>query len=102
METEIMKFLKVDKKYFNNKLKPLEILIVAQVEEFNQNGCKCYLTNQQFADMLNVGTATVARTIDSLVNSGYLIRNTQVITDNGQASRMRYLSVANFKKSFAF
>ena len=52
--------------------------------------------------MLNVGTATVARTIDSLVDSGYLIRNTQVITDNGQASRMRYLSVANFKKSFAF
>ena len=41
METEIMKFLKVDKKYFNNKLKPLEILIVAKVEEFNQNGCKC-------------------------------------------------------------
>ena len=100
MENRTMKFLKVDKKYFNNKLKPLEILIVAQVEEFNQNGRKCYLTNQQFAEMFSVGTATVARTIDSLVNSGYLIRNTQVITDNGQASRMRYLSVANFKQDF--
>ena len=93
-----MKFLKVDKKYFNNNLKPLEILIVAQIEEFNQNDRKCYLTNQQFAEMFNVGTATVARTIDSLVKSGYLIRNTQLITDNGQASRMRYLSVASFNK----
>lgn len=93
-----MKFLKVDKKYFNNNLKPLEILIVAQIEEFNQNGRDCYLTNQQFAEMFSVGTATVARTIDSLVKSGYLIRHTQLITNNGQASRMRYLSVAGFKK----
>lgn len=100
MENRTMKFLKVDKKYFNNNLKPLEILIVAQVEEFNQNGRKCYLTNQQFAEMFNVGTATVARTIDSLVNAGYLIRNTQVITDNGQASRTRYLSVVNCKQEF--
>ena len=95
-------FLAVNKQYLHIGLKSIEILLIAQIEEFERNNCKCYLTNKQFADMLNVGTATVARTIDSLVDSGYLIRNTQVITDNGQASRMRYLSVANFKKSFAF
>ena len=102
MENRIMEnFLKVDKKYFNNNLKPLEILIVAQVEEFNRNNRACYLTNKQFAEMFCVGTATVARTIDSLVELGYLKRCTQLINDNGQASRVRHLSVPSFgKKAF--
>lgn len=92
-------FLRVNKKYFNNKLKPLEILIISQVEEFNRNNRDCYLTNKQFAEMFCVGTATVARTIDSLVESGYLKRSTQLITDNGQASRQRKLSVVHISRT---
>lgn len=92
-------FLRVNKKHFNNKLKPLEILIVSQVEEFNRNNRDCYLTNKQFAEMFCVGVATVARTIDSLVESGYLKRSTQLINDNGQASRQRKLSVVHLTKN---
>jgi DNA-binding MarR family transcriptional regulator len=88
------KFLKVNKKYFNSNLKPLEILILSQIEEFINNGCECYLTNKQFAEMFNTGTATVARTIDSLVESGYIIRKTKVISTRGQASKMRQLLLA--------
>lgn len=91
-------FLKVNKNYFNGKLKPLEILILSQIEEFNRNNRDCYLTNKQFAEMFCVGTATVARTIDSLVESGYLKRTTQVINDNGQASRQRKLIVAHITR----
>ena len=94
-------FLRVNKKYFNSNLKPLEILILSQVEEFNRNNRDCYLTNKQFAEMFCVGTATVARTIDSLVEQGYLKRATQLINDNGQASRQRKLSVVHiYRQAF--
>ncbi len=97
------KFLKVNKKYLNSNLKPLEILILSQIEEFINNGCDCYLTNKQFADMFNAGTATVARTIDSLVESGYIIRQTKVISNRGQASKMRQLLLVNpVKKQFTW
>jgi DNA-binding MarR family transcriptional regulator len=102
MEKRIMeKFLKVNKKYLNSNLKPLEILILSQIEEFINNGRDCYITNKQFAEMFNAGTATVARAIDSLVESGYITRNTTIISTRGQASKMRKLSLANsVKKQF--
>lgn len=97
------KFLKVNKKYLNSNLKPLEILILSQIEEFINNGRECYLTNKQFAEMFNAGTATVARTIDSLVEAGYIIRQTKVISNHGQASKMRHLLLVNpTKKQFTW
>jgi DNA-binding Lrp family transcriptional regulator len=85
----------------NSNLKPLEILILSQIEEFINNGRECYLTNKQFAEMFNAGTATVARTIDSLVEAGYITRKTTVISNHGQASKMRYLLLVNpVKKEF--
>ena len=39
-------FLAIDKRYFKLGLKSIDILILAQVDEFNRNGYECYVTNQ--------------------------------------------------------
>ena len=35
------KFLAIDKKYFNKEFKSIELLIIAQIEEFERNNCEC-------------------------------------------------------------
>ncbi len=82
-------FLKVNKNYFNKKLKPLDILILSQVEEFNKNNRDCYLTNAQFAEMFCVTEPTVDSSLNKLEKAGYIKRITSVVTDKGCASRMR-------------
>ena len=91
-------FLKVNKNHFNKKLKPLEILILSQVEEFNRNNCKCYLTNKQFAKMFSVSEPTIDSAIDKLEKLGYLKRITNVVNNNGCASRTRELIALSIKK----
>lgn len=96
-----MKFLKVDKKYFNNNLKPLEILILSQIEEFISNGRDCYVTNKQFAAMFNVTEPTVDKALDRLEQLNYIRRMTNFISNRGQASKMRQLVLVNpVKKDF--
>ena len=90
-----MKFLKVDKKYFNNNLKPLEILILSQIEEFITNGRDCYVTNKQFAQMFNVTEPTVDKALDRLEQLNYIRRLTNFISNRGQASKMRQLTLVN-------
>lgn len=88
-------FLKVSKKYFNNNLKPLEILILSQIEEFINNGRECYLTNKQFAQMFSVTEPTVDKALDRLEQLNYIKRMTNFISNRGQASKMRQLMLVN-------
>ena len=88
-------FLKVSKKYFNNNLKPLEILILSQIEEFITNGRDCYVTNKQFAQMFNVTEPTVDKALDRLEQLNYIRRMTNFISNRGQASKMRQLMLVN-------
>jgi DNA-binding MarR family transcriptional regulator len=88
-------FLKVSKKYFNNNLKPLEILILSQIEEFINNGRECYLTNKQFAQMFSVTEPTVDKALDRLEQLNYIRRMTNFISNRGQASKMRQLMLVN-------
>ena len=46
------KFLAVNKDYFGLGLKSLDLLIIAQVDEFQRNKCPCYVTNDQFSAIL--------------------------------------------------
>jgi DNA-binding MarR family transcriptional regulator len=88
-------FLKVNKKYFNNKLKPLEILILSQIEEFNNNNCECYLTNKQLAGLFGVNIATVARTLTDLEEANYIKRFTRTVNNKGYVSKERVLALVN-------
>ena len=95
-------FLKLDKSHFNKGLKPLELLILAQVEEFIRNGCECYLTNQQFAEMFSVTQPTVDAAIKRLEELNYIIRDTKVTAGNSRANRVRKLLLVNPPKKRVF
>lgn len=91
-------FLKVNKAYFGNDFKPLEILIMSQIDEYLRNGQECYVTNEQFATYFGVGTSTVKRTLDGLEEKGYIKRNTELCNDRGQASRKRTITHGDKRK----
>lgn len=83
-------FLAIDKNLLGKGLQPIDILILAQIQEFERsNGC--YATNQQFADWFGVSTKTVERTLDRLEELKYIDRDTKTIGDNGQKSKQRKL-----------
>lgn len=95
-------FLKLDKSHFKKGLKPLELLILAQVEEFIRNGCECYLTNQQFAEMFSVTQPTVDAAIKRLEELNYIRRDTKVTAGNSRANRVRKLLLVNPPKKRVF
>ena len=66
-------FLKVNKDLFKLGLNPTEILVLAQIMEFDTNNKICYMTNEQFAAMLNVSERTISRALnDTLHPKGYI------------------------------
>jgi DNA-binding MarR family transcriptional regulator len=70
-------------------------LILAQVEEFVRNGCECYVTNQQFAEMFSVTQPTVDAAIKRLEELNYIRRDTKVTAGNNRANRVRKLLLVN-------
>lgn len=87
-------FLQISKTHFGSGLKPLELLILSQVEEFVRNGCECYVTNQQFAESFNVSLSAVKNAIGQLEELGYIQRVTKVVSGNARANRVRRLILA--------
>lgn len=66
-------FLKLNKDLFKLGLNPTELIILAQIMEFDTNGMICYMTNEQFAAMLTVSERTVSRALnDTLQAKGYI------------------------------
>lgn len=88
-------FLKVNKDHFGSGLKPLELLILSQIEEFIRNGCECYVTNQQFAEAFSVSLSAVKAAIDRLEELGYIQRVTKVESGHARANRVRRLILKN-------
>jgi len=84
-------FLKNDKNNFSKGLKPLELLILAQVEEFDRNEKECYMTNKQFADLFSVTQPTVDKALERLEELKLIKRVTQTVTDRGRANKVRKL-----------
>ena len=85
-------FLAVDKAYFGNGLKPIEILILSQIDEYINNGMECYVTDEQFALYFGVTTRTISNTMNALEEKGYIKRNTELCRDRGQSSRKRTIT----------
>jgi DNA-binding MarR family transcriptional regulator len=92
-------FLMIDKNHFNKGLKPLELLILAQVEEFNRNHCECYITNQQFAEAFSVTQPTVDKALERLEKLKYIKRVTKVVSGNGRANKMRIITLIKSPKN---
>lgn len=88
-------YLIVSKEHFNKGLKPLEILILAQVTEFVRNDCECYVTNQQFAEAFSVTQPTVDKALDKLEKLNYIRRVTKVVSGYGRANKMRVIQLIN-------
>lgn len=88
------KFLAIDKKYFNREFKSIELLIIAQIEEFERNNCECYITNEQFSDMFGESISTIKRALSSLETKGIIKRKTSTVSNNGQKSKQRILSIS--------
>lgn len=86
-------FLAVNKQYLHIGLKSIEILLIAQIEEFERNNCKCYLTNKQFADIFGESESTIKRALNKLEQLNFIKRSTSVINGNGKSNRQRILSM---------
>ena len=92
-------FLAIDKRYFKLGLKSIDILILAQVDEFNRNGYECYVTNQQLSDMFGESVRTIARSLDKLENLNFISRNTFVDKSKGRSNKARKISI-NYENIF--
>ena len=82
-------FLKINKDLFKLKLNPTEILILAQIMEFNTNTGDCYVTDKQFADNYSVSESTIKREIKKLDEMGYIIRETK----NVKGGKERHIKI---------
>jgi DNA-binding MarR family transcriptional regulator len=92
------KFLKVEDDLFEKGLTANEVLILAKVRQFTENKHDCYMTNQQFADWLNVSKPTIDNALNKLEKLGFITRNTNVVSDFGKVTRQRVIVLGDIKK----
>lgn len=82
-------FLKVNKDLFKLGLNPTEILILAQVMEYNTNTGDCYISDKALSSMFGVGEKTISRELKVLEEKGYIKRTTK----NTKNGRERHIAV---------
>lgn len=85
-------FTPVNTAYRESGLKPLEILIMSTLDGFKNNGEDCWISDDTLANWYGVERKTVSRAMKSLEEKGFIKRDTRVVRDNGQASKVRYLN----------
>ena len=73
------KFLMVNKDLFSIGLNPLEILITAQVMEFQRTTNEFFMTDAQMAELFGVSAKTISRALDRLESLEIIKRNTKTI-----------------------
>ena len=94
-----MSFLQVDKDLLGKGLKSIDVLILAQVKEFERNKCECYITNEQFAEMFGESVSTIKRSLDKLEKEKLIKRDTKYVDGNGRANRQRVIKSGKSKKN---
>lgn len=72
-------FLRVNKDLFNLGLNPTEILVLAQVMEYDTNTGDCFISDKALAKMLSVSEKTISRTMKALEDKGFITRSTKNI-----------------------
>lgn len=68
-------FLKINKDLFALNLEPIQILIVAQVMEFQANKCDCYMSNEALAKNFGVSENTIKRALNKLEEKNFITRS---------------------------
>ena len=82
-----IEFLQINKDLYKLKLDADQQYILAYVMEFHRNNRQCYVSDESFSIYLNTSTKTVSRKIKSLVDKGYITKE----TSNTQNGKIRYL-----------
>lgn len=82
-------FLKVDKDLFKLGLNPTQILILAQIMEFDTNTGDCFISDKTLADNFGVSESTIKREVKNLETLGYISRETK----NIKGGRERHIKV---------
>ena len=86
-------FLKVNKDFFKLGLNPTEILILAQVMEFDTNTGNCFISDEALTEIFGISKSTVSREIKVLESKGFITRQTV----NVKGGRKRTMTV-NYNK----
>ena len=86
-------FMKVNKDLFKLKLNPTEILILAQVMEFNTNTGDCFISDKVMAEQFGVSESTITRELKKLEAEGFITRETK----NIKGGKERHIKV-NYNK----
>ena len=97
MNKDIDVFLKISKgKYFNNKdFSPIDILVMAQIEEFERNNKDCFISDETMAHNFNVSVSTISRSLDYLEKEKYIIKKISYENAKGIIKKKRQLSIQN-------
>lgn len=91
-------FLAINKEYLYIGLKSIDILIIAQIEEFQRNECECYVTNKQLSEMFGESEDKIKRSLAKLEKMNIVKRTTTFIEGNGKCNRRRILSINDKKE----
>jgi predicted transcriptional regulator len=86
-------FLKVNKDLFKLKLNPTEILLLAQIIEYQTNTGDFFMSDDVLAENFGVSSKTISRALTSLEGRGFITR----ITKNVKGGRERHIT-ANINK----
>ena len=90
-------FLQVNKDYFELGLNPTEILLLAQIEEFNRTTGDFFMSDCALASKFGVSEKTISRALKSLEDKGLIIRETK----NVQSGKERHIKSTTDKMTFA-
>lgn len=80
-------FLKVNKDLFKLGLNPTEVLLLAQIIEFNTTTGSFFMSDKALAEMLNISESTVSRAMRNMEGKGFIVRETK----NTQSGRTRHI-----------
>lgn len=84
-------FLKINKDYFGKGLKPIDLLIISQIEEFDRNGCICYMTDEQFVHITGAKRTAVKSHLKRLEDMQIISRHTETVFENGMVYKKRII-----------
>ena len=86
-------FLAIDKSLFSKGLNPTEILVYAQIAEYNRNTGDCFISDKAMAEMFGVSDKTISRALTALESKGMIRRETKNV--KGGKERHIYLTKDN-------
>ena len=86
-------FLKVNKDFFKLKLNPTEMLLLAQIAEFDRTTGDFFMSDKALAEQFSVSESTISRSLKALEAKGFITRSTK----NTQKGKERHIAI-NLKK----